>query len=171
MEKMKELGELKHSLIDIAKAEVAKGVKEIDAKELGEVVDMIKDLAEAEKACMEACVYSSMMEDDGGERMGYGRWRYASGRFAPKGRGRRGYTPEKMMPEPWPMGYDDGRDGRGRTDAAAYGRRGYDEGEPKERLERVMDAMGEVWADADDETKAKMKSGVKDLLYQMEQAV
>nr|DAU21078.1 MAG TPA: hypothetical protein [Caudoviricetes sp.] len=160
MEKLKDLAEIKHDLIDAVKAELAQGIDKVDTAELGEVVDMIKDLASAEKDCIEA--YSMQDEMDDG-RMGYDRWRYASGRFAPKGRGRRGY--DRM--EPWPMGYDEERDGRMPRDP--YKRMGFD-GEPKERLEKVMDAMGEIWAAADPDVKAKMKTDVKDLLYQMEQA-
>lgn len=62
---------------------------------------------------------------------------------------------------------DEERDGRMPRDP--YKRMGFD-GEPKERLEKVMDAMGEIWAAADPDVKAKMKTDVKDLLYQMEQA-
>ena len=48
MEKMKELGEIKHALIDAVKAQVAQGLDRADTKEMGEASDMIKDLAEAE---------------------------------------------------------------------------------------------------------------------------
>ena len=161
MEKMKELGEIKHALIDAVKAQVAQGLDRADTKEMGEAIDMIKDLAEAEKSCMESCYYESMMDDD--ERMGYNSRRYASGRYAPKGRGRRGYD----RADPWPMGYDEQRDGR--MPREPYTRMGFD-GEPRERLEKVMDALGEVWAEADPEVKEKMRADVKDLLYQMEQA-
>lgn len=194
MEKLKELNEVKHSLIDAVKMEVAKGVQNIDAEELGEVIDMIKDLAEAEKACMEACYYENVteaMSEDGEGRMGYDGWRYSSGRFAPKGRGHRvyGYLPGKvMMGDPWPMGYPDDprpegeregygytRTGRSRSTSgrSTSSRMGYDgdfEGEPKTKLDKAMDVMGEVWADADADLRGKMKTTVRDLLYQMEQA-
>ena len=77
----------------------------------------------------------------GNDRMGYDRWRYANGRFAPKGRGtRRGYTPylymmedmyedEPFMPEleNYRMGYPMGRDGM-RSDGMKDGRYGrYDD--------------------------------------------
>lgn len=65
------------------------------------------------------------------------------------------------------MGHDEQRDGR--MPREPYTRMGFD-GEPRERLEKVMDAMGEVWAEADPEVKEKMRADVKDLLYQMEQA-
>ena len=101
-----EIGAIKKDLIKIFDSEIhRKGVDDLDTKDCGEVVDMIKDLAEAEKACMEACYYETIIkamekadeegEDDG--RMGYNSRHYASGRFAPKGRGTRmGYMPETM---------------------------------------------------------------------------
>ena len=100
-----EIGAIKQDLIKIFDSEIhRKGVDDLDTKDCGEVVDMIKDLAEAEKACMEACYYETIIkamekadeeEEDG--RMGYNSRHYASGRFAPKGRGTRmGYMPETM---------------------------------------------------------------------------
>lgn len=102
-----------------------------ELKVLGEWVDIIKDSkqctyydVESMKACLEAEYMKSikfpnkMLEmelnermlqemdepDYGMGRMGYDRWRYANGRFAPKGRGhetrvrlRRGYTPDYHM--------------------------------------------------------------------------
>lgn len=89
--------EMKEKLIEGLKAEInSKGISQIDTMEAGQVVDMIKDLAEAEKCCMEACCYKTVIkamkegEDDGWEdRMGYDDRRYNSGRFAPKKKGRR----------------------------------------------------------------------------------
>lgn len=68
----------------------------------GQIVDMVKDLAQAEKDCWKACYYKSIVEamkkeKDDGERYGYDKWRYASGEFAPKGRGHRSGYP--MYPE------------------------------------------------------------------------
>lgn len=126
-------------------------MKEVNTEEAGEVIDMIKDLCEAKEKVAKTCYYKSivkamekaeedeekyaefekhMMEsgDDGQwGRMGYDRWRYKSGRFAPKGRGHRsGYTPylymmddmyddEEYMDVPemmnYRMGYSAGRGG------------------------------------------------------------
>lgn len=69
--------------------------------EMGEVVDMIKDLAEAKKDCWKAKYYESIVEameeyeeEDGEGRYGYDHYRFASGRFAPKGHGHRsGFIP------------------------------------------------------------------------------
>lgn len=115
----------KKDLLDVFLGEIhSKGAANMDTKEAGEVVDMIKDLAEAEKYCMEACYYETIVnamheagEDEEDGKMGYNARHYASGRFAPKGRGTRmGYMPTDMyMPYPyiyggmnepeWHMGY------------------------------------------------------------------
>lgn len=90
--------------------ELDKGVENVNTEEMGEAVDMIKDLCEAE---YKAVIVKSMKKADeeeeeynkellralkgeygeeGGRRY-YDEYRYANGRFAPKGRGiRRGYT-------------------------------------------------------------------------------
>lgn len=110
MMKMEEIRELKNTLLDTVKAEVAKGVQCVDTKEAGEVIDMIKDLAEAEKCCMEACYYTKIVEamDETSEDVyGYNNRRYSNGRYAPKGRGRMmGYNPT-MMQMPYMMDYLD----------------------------------------------------------------
>lgn len=105
----------KKDLLDVFLGEIhSKGAANMDTKEAGEVVDMIKDLAEAEKYCMEACYYETIVkamekadeddEEDG--RMGYNSRHYANGRFAPKGRGTRmGYIPDMMMQYPYIYGY------------------------------------------------------------------
>lgn len=96
-------------LTEKALCEFDKGIENIDTCEMGQVVDMIKDLNEAE---YKAVIVKSMKEADeeekeydkellrtlkaeygeeGGRRY-YDAYRYANGRFAPKGRGtRRGY--------------------------------------------------------------------------------
>ena len=110
-----ELCDLKKDLIKIFASELhTKGVDDLDTKDCAEVADMIKDLAEAEKACVEACYYETVIkamekadeEEEQEERMGYNAYRYANGRYAPKGRGtRRGYTPEMGMMNPYLYGY------------------------------------------------------------------
>lgn len=109
-----EICELKKDLIKIFASELhTKGVNDLDTKDCAEVADMIKDLAEAEKACMEACYYETIVkamekadEDDDDGRMGYNSRHYANGRFAPKGRGTRmGYIPDMMMQYPYIYGY------------------------------------------------------------------
>lgn len=103
-------------LTEKALAELDKGIENVDTKEMGEVVDMIKDLNEAE---YRAVIVKSMKEADeeqkeygkellralkdeygeeGGRRY-YDHYRYADGRFAPKGKGtyRRGYEEPPYM--------------------------------------------------------------------------
>lgn len=103
-------------LTEKALAELDKGIENVDTKEMGEVVDMIKDLNEAE---YRAVIVKSMKEvdeeqkeydkellralkdeygEEGGRRY-YDHYRYANGRFAPKGKGtyRRGYEEPPYM--------------------------------------------------------------------------
>lgn len=87
-------------LSECAKCEIDKGIENIDPCEMGQVTDMMKDLAEAMyyRTLMKSMEESSadetmeMFERFGGGRRFYDNYRYANGRFAPKGRGtRRGY--------------------------------------------------------------------------------
>ena len=87
-------------LSECAKCEIDKGIENIDPCEMGQVTDIIKDIAEAMyyRTLMKAMEESSadetmeMFERFGDSRRFYDNYRYANGRFAPKGRGtRRGY--------------------------------------------------------------------------------
>lgn len=101
---------MQECLTEKAVNEFEKGIENVDTSEMGEVVDMIKDLAEAEyrsiiskamkKADEEEEEYNKellrSLKAEYGEENGrrfYDHYRYANGRFAPKGKGtyRRGY--------------------------------------------------------------------------------
>lgn len=97
-------------------SELDKGIENVNVKEMSEAVDMIKDLCEAE---YRAVIVKSMKKADEeeeeydkellrslkaeyGEESGrryYDHYRYANGRFAPKGHGtyRRGYEEPPYM--------------------------------------------------------------------------
>ena len=88
-------------LSECAKSEMESGIENVDTCEMGKVVDMMKDLSEAmyyrtlTKAMDESTTEETleMFERYGDGRRFYDKYRYADGRFAPKGRGtyRRGY--------------------------------------------------------------------------------
>lgn len=88
-------------LSECAKSEMESGIENVDTCEMGKVVDMMKDLSEAmyyrtlTKAMDESNFEETleMFERYGDGRRFYDKYRYADGRFAPKGRGtyRRGY--------------------------------------------------------------------------------
>lgn len=88
-------------LTECAEQELLKGVECVDTAEMGAVVDMIKDLSEAmyhrtlQKTMEESDTEDimDMFDRYGEDRRYYDHYRYADGRFAPKGRGsyRRGY--------------------------------------------------------------------------------
>lgn len=107
---------MQECLTEKAVSEFEKGIENVDTSEMGQVVDMIKDLNEAE---YRAVIVKSMKEADeeqkeydkellralkdeygeeGGRRY-YDHYRYANGRFAPKGKGtyRRGYEEPPYM--------------------------------------------------------------------------
>lgn len=189
MEKLKDLNEIKHKLIDAVKTELDSGIQNVDTAELGEVVDMIKDIASAEESCMEACYYEVVTEamSDYDGKQGYDRWRYSSGRFAPKGRGHiSGYLPpymadsETLMAEP--MGYDRTNgdmasrvgNANARMGNMRYGYTSKDMGikdgmTSKEKMDKAIDVMGDIWADASADERRTLKVYVEDLLHQMEQ--
>lgn len=140
--KMKDIEHTKEKLLCWLKEEFEHGKENVNPHEAGQVTDMIKDLAEAEEKCWKACYYMCLIkemkeeeEEDEEERRGYDNYRYASGRFAPKGRGtRRGY----VMPD-YPVGYPMyppmmnydrmGYTGGGSSGGSSSGRSGYPDGE------------------------------------------
>lgn len=148
--KLRDITEVKETLVSWMKNETAKGCAEADGKELGEVADMIKDLAEAECYCMKACYYKKITEamdeyEEGEEddRMGYNHRRYSSGRYAPSGRGHvSGYISQPVMhhemmdgmidehPEYMRMGYTGGgrngsSSGRSGSESGSQSNMGY----------------------------------------------
>ena len=96
--KLEPLCKMKEDLIDICKAELAKGASCVDTKEMGEAIDMVKDLAEAEQACWSAAYYEQVVKamEDQTWSMGYN-----PNRSSTSGRYMRGYsdpTTESEMP-------------------------------------------------------------------------
>jgi hypothetical protein len=99
---VKRMHEMIEKLSECAKAQFDKGIDKVDTCEMGKVVDMMKDLSEAMyyrelTKTMQDYDQDEVMEmferyGDGGKRF-YDHYRYADGRFAPKGHGtyRRGY--------------------------------------------------------------------------------
>ena len=201
-----ELCDLKKNLINIFASELhTKGVDDLDTKDCAEVADMIKDLAEAEKACMEACYYETVIkkkkkadeEDEQEGRMGYNAYRYANGRYAPKGRGtRRGYTPEMGMMNPYlydpdfeeemekgRLGYqgedpdDDPRQSREYNEYKRAKRHYSETKSPEDKrkmdehamkhVNQAMDSFREMWRDADPNMRKRMKADLTTLVGEM----
>lgn len=89
-DKFNDISEMKCKLVEECKRVINSGLDSVNTQELGEVIDMIKDLSEVEKNCNESEYYEqvvSAMDNTENERYGYNSRRYASGRYAPKGRG------------------------------------------------------------------------------------
>lgn len=174
-----------------------------DVKTMGEVIDMIKDITEAEEKCWKSCYYKSIveamekaeewekmeyMDEDG--RMGYDNWRYASGRYAPKGHGHRtGTRGGRMGYVPY---YDDGGDMGSMNDHEMWGRNqsthpydkwkttrlGYQsdhdpnkktemDAAAKEHVLYVADTMKDIWNDADPALRQELKSKLGNLMAEL----
>lgn len=109
---VKRMHEMIEKLSECAESEFNKGIENVDTCEMGRVTDMLKDLA---TAIYYRVLTNEMQESDtdevmemfdryGDGRRFYDHYRYADGRFAPKGRGtyRRGYEEPpyyRMTPE------------------------------------------------------------------------
>lgn len=118
---IKRIHEMLECLTEVSKNQLDKGASSVNTDEMGKVVDMIKDLSEAEYYSRIAKSMEEYEEDEKeaekfrlhlfeekyGESDGrrfYDHYRYANGRFAPKGSGtyRRNYSPylnSEYMPE------------------------------------------------------------------------
>lgn len=177
-----------------------------DPKTMGEVVDMIKDVAEAEEKCWKACYYKEIVEamkdaekhpeymemvmdymnEEG--RMGYDNWRYASGRYAPKGHGHRspvhggrrmGYVPDDVN---WDGVNEHEEWGRKHSphpyDRWMNTRLGYQaDHDPTKKVEMdkaakdhalyVADTMKDIWRDADPALRQELKTNMTNLMAEL----
>lgn len=102
-EKLEKLTTIEEKLTCLVEEQLCANICDVDTNELGEVIDMIKDLSEAKKDCTKAKYYETVTEamlsaEGQNERYGYDNWRYASGRFAPKGQGHYDRSGYPMLP-------------------------------------------------------------------------
>ena len=126
-------------------------------EQMGQIVDMIKDLSEAEKACLEAEYYDSVIDAmDGDDRYGYDD-RGGSGN-------RQGYRESYMMDDRSDrndrMGY---RDSKGRYARNPNRRRMRRSGYTEESIENLRQMM----EDADPERKRQLKQDLEELMREM----
>ena len=123
-------------------------------EQMGQIVDMIKDLSEAEKACLEAEYYDSVIDAmDGDGRYGYDD-RGGSG-------DRQGYRESYMMDDRNDrMGY---RDSKGRYARNPNRRRMRRSGYSEESIENLRQMM----EDADPERKRQLKQDLEELMQEM----
>ena len=123
-------------------------------EQMGQIVDMIKDLSEAEKACLEAEYYDTVIDAmDGDDRYGYDD-RSGSGN-------RQGYRESYMMDDRNDrMGY---RDSKGRYARNPNRRRMRRSGYSEESIENLRQMM----EDADPERKRQLKQDLEELMREM----
>ena len=127
-------------------------------EQMGQIVDMIKDLSEAEKACLEAEYYDTVIDamDGGSDRYGYD---------SQGGSGNRsGYREPYMMDNNMGrgsgrMGYRDSKGRYARNPNRRMRRSGYSE-ESVENIRQMME-------DADPERKRQLKQDLEELMREM----
>ena len=133
-------------------------------EQMGQIIDMIKDLSEAEKACLEAEYYATVIDamDSGSDRYGYtGQGGSGDGRPG----NRSGYRDPYMMEEDGEGGRMGYRNQYGNFPANPKNRRrrmrrsGYSE-ESIENLRQMIE-------DADPERKRQLKNDLEELMQEM----
>lgn len=128
-------------------------------EQMGQIIDMIKDLSEAEKSCLEAEYYDSVIDAmENGQRYGY------DGQGGNAG-GRQGYRESYMM--------DNNGDSEGRM--GYRNQYGNFPANPKNRRrmrrsgysEESIDNIRQMMEDADPERKRQLKRDLEDLMSEM----
>lgn len=164
------LASMEDKLIGFVECELAKPQGDICTEELGEVIDMIKDLAEAKKNCRMEHYYSLVSDvmDPENQRMGY----------TPE-RNRTAWRMKEEMerPEKHSDHYSESR--RGSVYDRYYdARRHYtssmtakDKQEMDDRateyFRESIDAMKDIWKDADPDLRQDMRTKLMNLINSM----
>lgn len=175
--------EMKNTLICWAKNEIAKGCETCCTEELGEVIDMIKDLTETEEKCVKTMYYMNIneaMDEYDDDRYGYNSRRYASGQYAPAGKGHLGYieTPHMTMPHRSQSGnirsgyysqpFEDFRMAkRNYTQSGSESDKKRMHDHANEHIMNSVDSIREMWKDADPELKHRIKNDMSSLVNEM----
>lgn len=156
-------------------------LQNVDVEEFDAVFDAIKDLAEAKCHCWQAKYYEKACEGmERGERMGYApsRWNYAqdnepyyepmgynprryqSGRYAPAGDGRRmGYTETRP--------YDRYMEARRHYTEGDHASKSDMERAAQEHIDETVSTVKEMWRDADQGMRDRMKSSLQKLVNEL----
>lgn len=147
---------MKDKLCEYAHQQMQQGLDRVDTREMGAVVDMIKDLAEAEKSCVEADYYESVVEamEDGGGRYGYDEVGSPGGRS--------GYRTESPDGEGGRMGYRN-QYGNWPANPANRRRRMRRRGYTEESVENIRSMMEE----ADPARREQLKHDLEELMREM----
>lgn len=147
---------MKDKLCEYAHQQMQQGLDRVDTREMGAVVDMIKDLAEAERSCVEADYYESVVEamEDGGGRYGYDEGGSPGGRS--------GYRMESPDGEGGRMGYRN-QYGNWPANPANRRRRMRRRGYTEESVENIRSMMEE----ADPARREQLKHDLEELMREM----
>ena len=155
---------MKDKLCEYAHQQMQQGLDRVDTREMGAVIDMIKDLAEAEKSCMEADYYESVVEamEEGGDRYGYDGGGSSGGGSRGESGGRSGYRMESSDGEGGRMGYKN-QYGNWPANPANRRRRMRRRGYTEESVENIRSMMEE----ADPARREQLKRDLEELMREM----
>lgn len=155
---------MKDKLCEYAHQQMQQGLDRVDTREMGAVIDMIKDLAEAEKSCMEADYYESVVEamEEGGGRYGYDGGESSGVGSRGESGGRSGYRMESSDGEGGRMGYKN-QYGNWPANPANRRRRMRRRGYTEESVENIRSMMEE----ADPARREQLKRDLEELMREM----
>lgn len=160
--------EIKEKLVSCLKAEMAKGIENVDTKEAGEVVDMIKDIAQCEKYCWEAEYYRSVVEAMGGNtRAGYIPKRPWNRPYEDRAPYADEYLHDRSDPR-YGRAYNEYRESRRyytETNSPAY--RQEMDAHAAEHVGDTLATIREIWKTADPEMKKRIKADFTTLVNEM----
>ena len=155
---------MKDKLCEYAHQQMQQGLDRVDTREMGAVIDMIKDLAEAEKSCMEADYYESVVEamEEGGDRYGYDGGGSSGGGSREGSGGRSGYHMGSSGGEGGRMGYKN-QYGNWPANPKNRRRRMRRSGYSEESIENIRSMMEE----ADPARREQLKRDLEELMREM----
>lgn len=154
--KMRDISEMKSTLVSYLKSQLDGKLAEVDTEEAGKVADIIKDLADAEKNCYEACYYKTVIDamEEGKvpeyENFGYTPRRNSRGQFMSS---RMGYKPY-MDQEPYVDNYINNRRMMGYVD-------------PND-MESAMSQVKMMWDASDPNSRLALKADLKKMLNDLD---
>lgn len=170
MHEISKLTSMEDKLIDIVECELERPQGDISTEELGAVIDMVKDLAEAKKNCRMEHYYRLVSEamDPYNQRMGYTpdhnktSWRMKEEMERPEKHSDR--YPESRRGSVYDRYYDARR--HYTSSMTAKDKQEMDT-RASEYFHESIDAMKDIWNDADPDLRQDMKTKLVNLVNSM----
>lgn len=155
---MRRMVHVESKLLDLIEQETERGLHSVNAAEMGAAVDMLKDLSEAKYYC---AVVEAMQNDSSGYEADSGdSFGYSSGTYS-----HRGETGPYNAPQRAYDRYQSARMGY-QSHSTADNRRKMEQ-TADEHMREVEETMRDIWRDADQPQRTKMKSALVNLANEL----